>query len=329
MSESTIYDVAKRAGVSISTVSLALNSPSRVRPTTRDRVLAAADELAFVPKADAVSRARRGIGRIGVLAPFSSYPSFARRLNGVFRAVKGSGSEIVVYDEESATSSVLASLPLTRRLDGLIVMSLPFSDDVAQRLETQRIVTVLVEVERTGFNSVTIDDAAGGQMAASHLLARGHQRFAFIGEEQSSHHYRSQSEARLSGFSSALEAAGCRLSADAVRLVPHSVEGARAAAHAALARAEPPTAIFAHDDVLACGVLKAAHELGLAVPGDVAIIGFDDSELAEQLGLTSVRQPLEDSGEIAAQTLLASLANPTRTLQHVTLKLTLVERETT
>jgi LacI family transcriptional regulator len=75
--------------------------------------------------------------------------------------------------------------------------------------------------------------------------------------------------------------------------------------------------------------LKAAHELGLAVPGDVAIIGFDDSELAEQLGLTSVRQPLEDSGEIAAQTLLASLANPTRTLQHVTLKLTLVERETT
>src|SRR4051812_33302144 len=117
MSESTIYDVAKRAGVSISTVSLALNSPSRVRAATLDRVLAAADELAFVPKADAVTRARKGIGRIGVLAPFSSYPSFARRLNGVFRAIKGSGSEIVVYDQESAASSVLGSLPLTRRLD--------------------------------------------------------------------------------------------------------------------------------------------------------------------------------------------------------------------
>jgi LacI family transcriptional regulator, repressor for deo operon, udp, cdd, tsx, nupC, and nupG len=329
MTASTIYDVARRAGVSISTVSLALNSPARVRPETLQRVLAAADELSFVPKADAVTRARKGIGRIGVLAPFSSYPTFARRLNGVFRAVKGTGSEVVVYDQESAASSVLASLPLTRRLDGLIVMSLPFSDDVAQRLEAQRIATVLVEVERPGFSSVTIDDAAGGAMVAQHLIDRGHRAFAFIGEEQSSHHYRSQSEARLAGFRAAIEANGGELHDAAIRLVSHGLEAARSAAHEILATESPPSAVFAHDDVLAGGVLKAARELALDVPGDVAVVGFDDSDLADQLGLTSVRQPLEDSGEVAAETLLAQLANPDKAVQHVALKLTIVERETT
>jgi DNA-binding LacI/PurR family transcriptional regulator len=330
MSEpTTIYDVAKKAGVSISTVSLALNSPARVRPTTLSRVLAAADELAFVPKADAVTRARRGIGRIGVLAPFSSYPSFARRLNGVLRAVKGSSSEIVVYDQESATSSILASLPLTRRLDGLIVMSLPFSDEVANRLVSQQITTVLVEIERHGFSSVTIDDAAGGRMVAEHLLARGHRHLAFIGEEQSSHHYVSQSEARLSGFKEALTAAGCPVAEGSVQLVPHGIEAARAATHKLLAGTPTPTAVFAHDDILAGGALKAAHELGLSVPNELAVVGFDDGELAEQLGLTSVRQPLEDSGEIAAQMLLANLANPGRSARQMTLNLTLVERETT
>ena len=101
----TIYDVATAAGVSISTVSLALNTPERVSAATRDKVLVAADELGFVPKADAVTRARRGVGRIGVIAPFSSYPSFARRLNGVFSALREEALEVVVFDQQSAATA--------------------------------------------------------------------------------------------------------------------------------------------------------------------------------------------------------------------------------
>jgi DNA-binding LacI/PurR family transcriptional regulator len=326
---STIYDVATMAGVSISTVSLALNSPNRVKPATLSRVLAAIDELGFVPKSEAVTRARRGIGRIGVIAPFTTYASFARRLNGVLRAVRAHSCEVVVYDQESAASSQLATLPLTRRLDGLIVMSLPFSDEIAERLADQNIDTVLVEVVRDGFSSVTIDDTAGGRMVAELLMARGHERFAFIGEEQQSHHYLSQSESRLSGFREALAARGRRLPDANVRTTFHSLEAAEHAAGELLDLPEPPTAIFAHDDLLASAALKVARQRSLAVPDDLAVVGFDDSDIAQHLGLTSVRQPLEESGALAADTLLAQMADHGRPRQRISLELTLVERETT
>jgi DNA-binding LacI/PurR family transcriptional regulator len=323
MIDATIYDVAARAGVSTSTVSLALNAPSRVKASTLNRILEAVDALDYVPKTEAVIRARRGVGRLGVIAPFTSFPSFARRLNGVLGAAAEQHLEVVVYDEPSAATARLASLPLTRRVDGLIVMSLPFSDDVAKRLLEQRVRTVLVELQRPGFSSVTIDDTAGGRMVAELLTREGHTRCAFVGHAQQTHEYVSQSESRLSGFRSGLAAP------PKVRLVHHSFEAARAGARDLLSSAERPTAIFAHDDILAAGVLRAANELGLSSPTDLAVVGFDDSEIAEPLGLTSVRQPLEESGEIAAQTLLAHLDDPRRTPRNTTLALTLIERSTT
>jgi DNA-binding LacI/PurR family transcriptional regulator len=110
--------------------------------------------------------------------------------------------------------------------------------------------------------------------------------------------------------------------------VRDTVTSAVAATEELLALDQPPTAIFAHDDMLAAAALRAARARGLAVPADLAIVGFDDSDIAELLGLTSIRQPLEESGHVASETLLAELANPNRSLQHITLKLTLVERET-
>lgn len=325
----TIYDVAERAGVSRSTVSLALNAPARVKPETLARVLAAIDDLKFVPKSEAVSRARRGVGRIGVIAPFTTYPSFARRLNGVLQATRGHSCEVVVYDEESAARATLATLPLTQRLDGLIVMSIPFGDDIAERLAEQNVSAVLVELERPGFSSVTIDDVAGGRMAAKLLLQRGHKRFAFLGERHDSNDsYVLQSDARLNGFREELAAAGIELPETHVHLVHHTVSSAAAATEELLALDRPPTAIFAHDDMLASAALRTARAHGLKVPEDLAIVGFDDSDIAELLGLTSIRQPLEESGHVATETLLGELANPNRSLQHITLKLTLVERET-
>jgi DNA-binding LacI/PurR family transcriptional regulator len=319
----TIYDVAERAGVSISTVSLALNAPDRVRETTLRRIMDAVDQLGYLPKAEAATRARRGVRRIAVLAPFTSYPSFARRLNGILRTAAPARFEVVVYDQESASTSRLVSLPLTGRVDGLIVMSLPFGDDVAQRLAEQRLPTVLVDNTRTGFSSVTTDDATGGRMVAELLIRRGHERFGFLGHAQRTHDYLSQSEARLDGFRTALP------SSPETRLVDHTFEAARAGGHALLCASQRPTAIFAHDDLLASGVLRAAHDLGLAVPAELAVVGFDDAEIAEPLGLTSVRQPLEESGETAARILLDHLKDAGHSPRHTTLALTLVERDST
>ena len=328
----TIYDVASQAGVSISTVSLALNAPSRVRNETLERIHAAIDELGFVPKTEAIARARRGVGRIGVIAPFTTYPSFSRRLNGVLSYLRGQSYETVVYDHEGAGTSLLSSLPLTRRLDGLIVMSLPLSDEVVQRLLDRDLPTVLVELERPGFSAVTIDNDAAGELVADLLTKRGHRRFAYLGEGGTKPHPHDrilQSEARFLGFRTALERRGLSLTDEYVRLVRHQLPLATEGAGRLLDLPEPPTAIFAHTDVLASGVLHAARRRRLDVPRDVAVVGFDDSDLAEHLGLTSVRQPFEESGELAATLLLGRLRDANRALQGVSLKLTLVERETT
>jgi DNA-binding LacI/PurR family transcriptional regulator len=325
----TIYDVARRADVSISTVSLALNSPARVKPTTLDRVLEAIDALGYVPKTEAVSRARRGVGRIGVIAPFTSFPSFARRLNGVLRAVSGEPYEIVVFDQESAASSRLVTLPLTRRVDGLIVMSIPVGPEVSARLKSQSIPTVLVELAHPEFTSIAIDNEAGGRLVADLLVARGHRHVGFIGHATTIGGWVSQSDARLQGLRAGLYDAGVPLNELAVRRVEHRLDAAQKAATDLLAGGSPPTAIFAYDDVFAAGVLTAASRLGVAVPDELAVVGFDDSELAESLDLTSVKQPLEESGEFATRALLASLSNPGRTVAHTHLQLTLVERGST
>jgi DNA-binding LacI/PurR family transcriptional regulator len=325
----TIYDVAEQAGVSISTVSLALNSPARVNPATLARVMAAVDELGFVPKAEAVTRARRGVGRIGVIAPFTSHASFARRLNGVLRGAPSDRVEIVVYDQESATTSPLVSLPLTRRVDGVIVMAVPLTDEVARRLAEQRVATVLIDHRYPGFSSISVDNVAGGRLAAAHLVERGRRRCGFVGHAQHVEEYVLQSQARLDGFREGLRAAGLELADEDVRIGEYGCETARAEALELLDRADRPTGIFAHDDLLASGVLSAARELGIAVPDELMVIGFDDSDLAAPLGLTSIRQPLEESGELALELLLAQLAKPKRSARDTLLALDLVERQTT
>lgn len=327
----TIYDVATEAGVSISTVSRALNSPGKVGEQTRRRVLAAVDALGFTPKPDAVARARRGVGRIGVIAPHTSYPSVARRLGGILHAVGPRPLEVVLFDQESAAESpspLLASLPVTGRLDGLIVVSIPLDEAVADRLTGLGLPTVLIDVRHPGFDSVHTDDTAGGRLAAEHLLKRGHRRFGFLGEAQRSDRYVSPSRRRLAGYRAALADAGHDLGADDVRLVRHRARDALAAAGELLSRQERPTAVFAADDTLAAGVLRAARDLGLTVPGDVAVVGFDDGELAEVMDLTTVRQPLEESGRAATERLVQQLDRRTAP-RDVALGLELIVRRTT
>ena len=325
----TIYDVAAKAGVSISTVSLAINAPTRVSPATRTRVLAAVDELGFVPKTEAVTRARRGVGRIGVIAPFTSSAFFARVLNGVLRAARGKQVEVVVYDHESANASPLASLPLTRQVDGVIVMTVPLTDDVARRLLDQPVETVLVDQRRPGFSSVAVDDVAAGRMVAEHLLARGCRRCGFVGHAQDVYDYVLESQARLAGLRAGLQAAGIELADADVRVCERDFEAGRAAARELLDRSERPGAVVAHDDLLASGVLAAARQLGIGVPEQLMVVGFDDSALAAPLGLTSVHHPAEQVGERALELLLAQLADPARGVQETTLAVTLAARDST
>lgn len=326
----TVYEVAGKAGVSIATVSRVLNNPEKVKVATRDRVLAAIDALGFVPKAEAAARARKSSGRIGVLAPFFTYPSFVARLSGVAAALADSPYELTIYNVDSASrrTAYLASLPVSRRVDGLIVMALPFAEDVGHRLRAHGLQTVLVEFTCQPFSSILIDDRSGGALAAEYLVARGHRRCGFIGDSDVPDYTLHTSDLRLQGFRGALAQAAVPLPDAYIGLSPHSLEGARLCAHRLLALPEPPTAIFAASDTQAMGVLKAARERGISVPAELAIIGFDDVDMADYIGLTTIRQPLIESGRVAVDLLLARLADPSRPPQEVRLSLTLVQRDT-
>lgn len=325
----TIYDVAEAAGVSITTVSNALNKPARVAPSTLTRVLAAADELGFTPKAAAVSYARRGFGRIGVIAPFSSYDSFRIRLTGVLSACVDQPVEVVVFDHESAaeaTSPLLGSLPVAGRLDGLLIMGIPLEDELVERLAQRNLPTVLVDSFHRHLPSVNVDDERGGQLLAEHLLGSGHRSFAYVSERQQSTQFVSASQRRLAGFTRTLAAAGIDESGLQRVITSHDVAGGRAAATAMAESTTRPDAVVAHFDEIAAGLLTGFRRAGVGVPDEIAVAGYDDGPLAEAMEITTVRQPLAETGRAGAEFLLEAIAGHDKGLRQLILSPTLVPR---
>ena len=326
----TIYDVAERAGVSITTVSRILNGPDKVNIRTRERVLAAIDALEFVPKAEARARAMQHAGRIGVISPFITAPSFIQRLRGIAARLSTENSELVIYpvDSNADLKGYISSLPLTGHLDGLIILSLPIGANEVRRLIDHSLPTVLVEYPHPKLNCVEIDDVEGGRMAASYLIKKGHSRIAFLGDMDPPEYAIHPIKLRLSGFRKALKYARIKLPEEYVRPAPDSQEETRLVARALLDLPEPPTAIFAASDFQALAVLKAARQLDIRVPDQLAVIGFDNLDMAEYADLTTISQSLDESGRLAAEILLAQIESPSRSPRHVKISLTLIERKT-
>jgi DNA-binding LacI/PurR family transcriptional regulator len=326
----TIYEVAKAAGVSIATVSRVLNDPHKVNEETRRAVLNAIEETGFVPRAEARARALKSNRRVGVITPFLAAPAFVQRLRGLASALGNTPYELVIYTVDTADRfhSYLATLPLTRTLDGLVIISLGFTQAEADRLMQHEVETVLIEYPQEVFSTIEIDDVAGGRMAAQYLIQKGHKRIAFMGDTDLPEYAIHPISKRLQGFRGAMDEAGLEVLPEQVITTPYSLDQARQAAHALMQQPQPPTAIFSATDLQAIGVLKAARDMGLNVPGDLAVVGFDDLDVAELVGLTTIRQHLDESGRVAAELMLARLEDRSRAIQHIKLPLKLIERET-
>lgn len=325
----TIYEVAQTAGVSISTVSNALNRPDRVAEATRSRVLEVAHALGYVPKAEAVSLARKTMRRIGVLGPFITYESYLRRLKGILGEASALGLEVSVFDHESAataSSPVLAGLPIQGQFDGLIVMGKRIEDTIEQRLLERGVPTVVVDADSERFSVVACDDVAGGRLAARYLHGLGHRTFGYVVERQVSD-YESQALRRLVGFRGQLHDFGnCDLTV--IESEPFG-QAARDAVRHLLAGPDRPQAVMCHFDDMAVGVTLAARELGLEVPADVAVMGYDDGPMAFAASLTTVRQPFEESGSVATRVLMAAIESPGAPRTITYLDAAVVQRATT
>ena len=304
-----IRDVAARAGVGVGTVSRVLNDAPGVADATRERVRAVMDELGYRPSSTARNLSLGRTQTLGVVAPYFTSPSVVERLRGIDDVIGASAYDLTLFNIETLEQRRAALRRFARRtrIDGVIVISLPLTVGEVRALGRDGLPAVLVDVASAELPHVAIDDVDGGAIATRHLLDAGHRQIAFIGDVKDIEFGFASSERRLHGFQAALEKAGVALAPGYVKRGPFGRESASRLARQLLALRRRPTAIFAASDVQAFGVLDAAARVGLAVPDDLSVIGFDDIELASAIGLTTVRQPLRESGQLGAQLLLGVL----------------------
>jgi LacI family transcriptional regulator len=325
-SDPTIYDVAREAGVSIATVSRVLNYPHRVNASTRASVIMAIERMGYVPKAESRARALMNSKRIGVLIPFFTSPSFVQRLRGIASVLNKSDYEMVIYpvDVKSHSLSYLETLPMRRNLDGLIIVSQVFDATIAERLIENNLETVILEFHDPRFSTLVINDEYGGEIATRYLLEKGYRKIAFVGGQLKPEFGIDPISKRLAGYRKVIKEQGFSFPEEYIQEYAFSHEEVlkKLVSHGL------PIAIFAATDMQAIALIRHARLLGLKIPRDIAIIGFDNIDMAEFFGLTTVHQPLDESGRIAAGLLLSRLNNPTQSTQHIELPLKIIERET-
>jgi LacI family transcriptional regulator len=321
----TIRDIARLAGVSATTVSRTLNHKADVDPETRERIMRIIDEHHYVPSGTA-SRLAGGRSRlVGVLVPSLTWPLMPNILQGIAEVIEQTAYELVLYSISHRTdrSALLDRILATGLIDGLIAVypdgiASAESSDFADREASSH----LLQVYQQGFPVVILDDQSlhsrmpwigpnnriGANEAVRHLIRLGHRRIAHIqgpAQYQCSHD-------RYAGYRQGLEEAKLDFDAALVAQGDFTTPSGQAATNRLLAVADRPTAVFAANDQMAYGVLAAAAARGVRVPEDLAVIGFDDISVFAPIhpALTSVRQPFQEMGKRAAETLLALVNVP-------------------
>jgi LacI family transcriptional regulator len=308
----TLKEVAQRAKVSYTTVSHVINATRPVSDEARARVLAAIDALHYVPSALARSLKSARTGTIGLIIPNNTNPYFSEVARGIEDHCYSAGYSVILcnVDDDPARQRHYLNVLLSKRCDGLIMTALTPAE--GELLRTKKVPVVLLDRTPQGqpFDVVDVDNLAGGALAAQHLLALGRRRIACIGGPDEI----ALSRQRIDGVYSALAAAGLEIDAALCCHADFTSMGGYLAARKLLALPpeQRPDALFCCNDLMAIGALRAAAEAGITVPQALAVVGFDDIELAQFVhpALTSVAQNTRALGRLTAQCLLARIADP-------------------
>lgn len=311
----TIKDIAERAGVGLGTVSRVLNDSPRVSDLTRTKVMDAVRDLNYVPNLAARGLSLGKTQSIAVIAPFFTRSAFVERLHGIEDTTAANGYDVVIYnvDATEKRDRYFRSVPDPHRVDGVIIISLPPSAVDVTRFQRSTVPVVFVDVGSANcepFDRIVVNDVQGGRLATQHLIDLGHRRIAFLGDIPVPGFNFTAGEDRFEGYRRALVASGIEVPADFHLDGRFGRDVARELARRLLARQDRPTAIFASNDTQAMGVLEAARDLQLDVPGDLSVVGYDDIEVADHLGLTTVRQLLFESGRRSVEAMLRRIEDP-------------------
>lgn len=327
----TIYDIAREANVGIGTVSRVLNNSANVTSETRERVISVARKLNYQPHAFAQALARKRSNTLSAIIPFFTNYFFIEVLQGVQETLASLGYDLIIHGANNKEQVVeyLQRSMRKGRVDGTLLFSLELPEQFAEEFQKKNAPLVLVDTFHPLFDSIRVNNSIGAKIATEHLITLGHKRIGMINANPVS----APANERLISFRQTVKDHGLELSDD---LIVNSTEekndgfsresGYRGMVEMIGRTDTLPTAFFVSSDIQAIGVLAALRERGIRVPEDVAIVSFDDVELAKNFDLTTMRQPMFKMGELAVKKMLERIENPNAPVSSVSFKPTLVVR---
>jgi DNA-binding LacI/PurR family transcriptional regulator len=326
----TIYDVAREAGVSTTTVSKILNNTGRISDKTKQKVLKIMDDLNYQPNVLASAMKGKSTYSIAFLIPDIDNPIYAKYMKHIENHGQELGYNIVMCSTENDPAKEARHIVSMRqkRVDGFIIASKFSNVALLEELIQEGFPVSLFAHERPEFSvdSVSVDDYVGGYEATKHLLSLGHKKIAIIGEESYS------GRARIRGYRQAILDEGLEVDEELILYSDSSIEGAKYHAGQMLKQSKNrPTAIFGYNDLSAIGAMMAAKESGLKVPEDISVIGFDNISLCEIVDppLTSIDMPVAELGKKVMDLLVGKIEGTEKTKQRISLLPKLIMRQST
>ena len=307
---SGIVEIAEKAGVSAATVSRALRGLHHVNEKTRQKIIAAARELDYPIRPDLLPRgAHEKTNTIGVIAPFLSRWYFSQAVAGVEQALREAGMDLLLYNfaQIDARQRVFQQKMLVDKVDGLIVISLPPSEKEFDQILGLGIPVSLLGTSDSRCSAVSIDDVKGAEVATQYLVDMGHTEIALLtGQRDLAFDFKVAGQ-RKTGFLSVLEKNEIEFNPRFELVADFNSSTAEIAMDEFLTQKKLPTAIFCESDEMAFGVYRSLRKKGLRVPEDISIMGYDDHEFAEIIGLTTIAQPVTFLGQLSASQVMARI----------------------
>ncbi|MBS1691782.1 MAG: LacI family DNA-binding transcriptional regulator [Actinobacteria bacterium] len=322
-------DVARRLGISVSTVSRALRGNPGVAPATRARVVREAAAMSYVVSSEAASSGEGKTGRVGLLVPRLDTWYYSTVVGAAQQALRRAGLESMLYCLADGRDryEFFEHLPLRRRVDGVIVVSFPLDTRSESRLRALGMPVVVVSSRSAQFASVAVDDRRAALQAVDHLIRAGHRRIGLIRTVDPENSSWAADEARVQGYRASMAAAGITPPDELIATVPWGIDGGARGMELLLSAGEPPTAVFCFSDEIAVGALRTLRRAGIAVPEGMSLVSVDDHPMAELTDLTTVRQPVRQQGVVAGELLVEQIRGGAP--RHVQLPTQLVVRHST
>ena len=311
----TIYDIAREAKVGIGTVSRVLNNSPKVTTETRDRVITVAKRLNYQPHAFAQALARKRSNTLSAVIPFFTNYFFIQVLQGVQESLMALGYDLIIHgtNSQDQLDEYFSRSMRKGRVDGILLFSLGLPQRFADEFIERNIPIVLVDTLHPAFDSIRVDNIKGAKKATEHLLSLGHTDIGMINANITS----VPAKERLASFKETLNEKNLTVRDEIiVSSMSRNQDGFnRDAGYCSMKdilsqKIKLPTAFFVSSDIQAIGVINALTEKGIRVPEDVAIVSFDDIELAQHFGLTTMRQPMYDMGIMAIEKIFERIKDP-------------------